>query len=355
MLRATSIPSFPRLFAAAALALSAFACGELPTEPAAPARPGSFTALHVEENRIVDADGADVILRGVAVVDPLIGRASRYSPNPSERDIETLAVEWNAGIVRVPMHPDLMSNHPTYLRDFVDPLVEGAGDRELYLLLGYHAHGNPLTGEVEDTPWGYEPPWNGNPYDPDLGLALASLTEIAARYRDKPWVLYSVFNEPAFISWSEWRPVAEQLVDTVRDQHPEALILVSGVDFASELDGALSDPVRRDGIVYEIHPYPWVGESWKKVVARLSMTSPVFLGEWGFGAGHPASMRNYGEELVGFCEELGLGWTAWIWDHAWTPSMFTSFRRTRLTPFGALVKRALGPGGQLSFHSPGDG
>ena len=350
-----AIPSFPHLSAAAALALTAFACGELPTEPPAPAPPGSFTALHVEGNRIVDADGADRILRGVAVVDPLAGRASRYRPNPSEREIETLAVEWNAGIVRVPMHPDLMSHNPGYLRAHVDPLVEWAGERELYLLLGYHAHGNPLTGEVEDTPWGSNPPWNGNPYNPDLGLALAFNAEIAARYRDRPWVLYSVFNEPAYISWRDWRPVAEQLVDTVRDQHPEALILVSGVDFASELDGVLSDPVRRDGIVYEIHPYPWVGESWKKVVSELAATFPVFLGEWGFGAGHPASMRRYGESLVRYCEELGLGWTAWIWDHSWTPSMFTSWRRTRLTPFGALVKRALAPAEPLSFHSAGEG
>ena len=136
VLRATSIPSFPRL-SSAAMALTAFACGELPTEPPAPARPGSFTALHVEGNRIVDADGADRILRGVAVVDPLAGRASRNGPNPSEGEIETLAVEWNAGIVRVPMHPDLVSHNPDYLQDHVDPLVEWAGERELYLLLGY--------------------------------------------------------------------------------------------------------------------------------------------------------------------------------------------------------------------------
>ena len=45
------------------------------------------------------------------------------------------------------------------------------------------------------------------------------------------------------------------------------------------------------------------------------MTHPVFLGEWGFGDEHPASERNYGEALVGYCEGLGLGWTAWIWDH----------------------------------------
>ena len=343
---------------AAALALLAAACGDTPTEPTAPAPAGpppSFTALRVEENRIVDADGADVVLRGVAVVDPLVGRGYRHSTRLGEQDLETLARQWRAGIVRLPMHPDLMSNYPAYLREFVDPLVDWAGEHRLYLLLGYHAHGNPLTGEVEETPWGSDPPWRGNPYNPDLGLALASLREIAARYRDKPWVLYSVFNEPAFISWSQWRPLAERLVDAVRDEHPGALVLVSGVNWASELDGALADPVRREGIVYEIHPYPWVGESWKRVVTELSMTHPVFLGEWGFGDEHPASERNYGEALVGYCEEMGLGWTAWIWDHSWTPSMFTSRSRSRLTPFGALVKRSLAPARPLSLLGRRDG
>ena len=203
---------------------------------------------------------------------------------------------------------------------------------------------------MEETPWGFDPPWRGNPYNPDLELALTFLAETAARYRDRPWVLYSVFNEPAFISWSDWRPLAERLVDAVRDQHPGALVLVSGVHWASELDGALADPVRREGVVYEIHPYPWVGESWKRVVTELSMTHPVFLGEWGFGDEHPASERNYGEALVGYCEEMGLGWTAWIWDHSWTPSMFTSRSRARLTPFGALVKRV--PGARQGAVTP---
>ena len=123
---------------AAALALWAAACGEKPTGPPAPAPAGpppSFTALRVEKNRIVDADGAGVVLRGVAVVDPLVGRGYRYSTRLGEHDLETLAREWRAGIVRVPMHPDLMAHHPAYLREFVDPLVDWAGEHRLYLTL----------------------------------------------------------------------------------------------------------------------------------------------------------------------------------------------------------------------------
>ena len=307
----------------------------------------------MQENRIVDAGGADVVLRGVAVIDPLVGRGIRYHSRLGEQELETLARDWRAAIVRVPMHPDLMAHHPAYLRDFVDPLVEWAGEQKLYLLLGYHAHGNPAHRRGGGHPLGLRSPLEGQPpTTPTWSWPWPPWPRTAARYRDRPWVLYSVFNEPAFISWGEWRPLAERLVDAVRDPHPGALVLVSGVHWASELDGALADPVRREGIVYEIHPYPWVGESWKRVVAELSMRHPVFLGEWGFGDEHPASERNYGEALVGYCEEMGLGWTAWIWDHSWTPSMFTSASRARLTPFGALVKRSLAPGKRL-YSRPG--
>ena len=99
--------SAARTFSAAAMALWAAACGELPTQVLVtdPAPPTSFTALRVEENRIVDAGGADVILRGVAVVDPLVGRGARYRPTPSERDVETLVREWGPASCACPCIP----------------------------------------------------------------------------------------------------------------------------------------------------------------------------------------------------------------------------------------------------------
>ena len=167
--------SAARTLSAAAMALWAAACGELPTQVLVtdPAPPTSFTALRVEENRIVDAGGADVILRGVAVVDPLVGRGFRYQPRPSQQDLETLVREWGAGIVRVPMHPDLMANHPAYLRDFVDPpgrLGRAAG--------ALPAAGLPRPRQSAHRrgrghPLGLRSPLERQPLRPDLGLALA--------------------------------------------------------------------------------------------------------------------------------------------------------------------------------------
>ncbi len=304
-----------------------------------------LSPLRTSGNQIVDEHGQAVVLNGVAVVDPLIWRQFHGGGAPMrEDDFRLLAQEWRVEIVRVPIHPDLYEHNPGYLQDNVDQIVEWGDKYGMYIFIGYHAHGNALTGEVESTPWGDTFPWHGNPYNPDADLAIAALTEIVQRYKDNPWVIYGTFNEPAFISWTDWRPVAEELVDVIQALHPDALITVSGVNFASEMDGILNDPVRRDNVVYEVHPYPWVGEGWKSVLVQLNQTYPVFLGEWGFGEGQPGTADGYGEPLVDFCRQNNFGWTAWIWDNVWTPKMFNDSPE-QLTPFGAVVKNALNTDG----------
>ena len=161
------------------------------------------------------------MLRGVAIDEPSV-----LARNPTSRghfaaeDYRVLAQDWGANIIRVPVYPISWTRHPKYMENYLDPLVQWGGEYGLYVFLGWHAHGNPVTGQEEVAA-----------FSPDLDLAESALSAMAERYRDKPWVLYGTFNEPAFISWSDWRPVAERLVDSIKDAHPEALIFVSGVNF----------------------------------------------------------------------------------------------------------------------------
>ena len=304
---------------------------------------GALSRLSVRDNQIVDAEGNVRILRGVAVIDPMLWHDYRFgSRRVGEHHFQRLAQDWNTSIIRVPIHPDLFAVDPLYLSKYVDPIVEWGRQYGIYVFLGYHAHGNPLTLEVEDTPWGFEDPWSGNPYNPDRGLAISALSAIVERYHDSAWVIYGTFNEPAFIAWQDWRPVAEELVDAVHAIDPRALVTVSGVNFASDLSGVAADPVERANVVYEIHPYPWVSDRWKSVVDGLLTTYPVFVGEWGFGDEHSATEQGYAQPIIDYCEQRGLGWTAWIWDHQWTPRMFVSRSQTQLTEFGLVVRNALG-------------
>ncbi|MDE3001003.1 MAG: cellulase family glycosylhydrolase [Gemmatimonadota bacterium] len=285
----------------------------------------------------------DAVLRGVAVIDPFFLHAASRRGTEA---LDFLADEWNVDVIRVPIHPDLWQGYRDYLRAFVDPIVDWGQRRGVYIFIGWHAHGNPLTGQTEHPDWGYLHPWRGNPYNPDLSLAIEALDAIVRRYSDLPHVIYGTFNEPAFITWDEWRPVAETLVDVVHAVDPHALVLVSGIDWGYDLSGALDDPVDRPNVVYETHPYPWKGEAWKGVLFNLDKTDAVFLGEWGYGHSEdPGRVRQeYAMPLVEFCQTRNIGWTAWIWHDEWTPSMLTSYRTFDTTDFGDFVKRVLNNG-----------
>ena len=307
--------------------------------------------LVIDGNQIKNIHGEQVVLRGVAIRDPWELANSPVDKHFSEEDYRALAQDWGANIVRVPILPLWWAFDKDYMEKYLDPIVQWGQKYGLYIFLGWHAHGNPITGEVEQPASGRVPN-ERNRLNPDPELATSALRALTERYRDKPWVLYGTFNEPSHINWADWRPVAEELVDTVHAINPEAVVFVSGVDWGYDLRGAIDDPVRRDNIIYETHPYPGKGEGWKAVLDELRKTTPVFLGEWGYGpnATDPnirATAENYGLPLVRYARERNIGWTAWHWvaHRGFGPSdplvMILSWESYTPTEFGRLVKNSL--------------
>ena len=302
--------------------------------------------LVVENGELVTSTGKPAVLRGVSLADPYF--LKEVDGRNLTSDLEELRTEWQADVLRVPIYPGLWTHHPNYLEKYVDPIVNEARKRGMYVILGWHAQGNPLTGQVDSMGWQNTPPWRGDPFRPNKDLAQAALKRIASRYQDQPHVLYSIYSEPAHISWSKWRPVAEELVDAVRDVDSTAIAIVPGVSWGYDLTGALNNPVRNHSIVYETHPYPDKGSEWQSVVRQLEKEHPVFVGEWGFTEQHADSVTTdssafleYGEELTTVCKELGIGWTAWIWHSEWRPPMLKSFDRYEPTRYGQFVKEKL--------------
>jgi hypothetical protein len=308
----------------------------------------NLSRLRVVGNAIVDDDCTTQVLRGVSVIDPFFMKLREGGPD--EKQFRLLAQHWKAKIIRIPVHPDLWSD--SYLKNYVDPIVEWGNKYGMYIFIGWHAHGNPITGEVEKPRWRNKLPWSGNPYNPDKQLAISALREMVTRYKDKPWVIYGTFNEPSHITWIQWRPVADELVDVIHAVDRRALVTVSGVNWGYDLSDVLWNPVNRDNVVYETHPYPPKGESWKSVVRTLSSKYPVLIGEWGFpqGASEIGTTENYGEPLIDLANELGLGWTAWVWHYSWTPNMLIHTKEIKpynitkgykTSEFGSLVFQSL--------------
>ena len=111
--------------------------------------------------------------------------------------------------------------------------------------------------------------------------------------------------------------------------------------------GAIKDPVRRDNIIYETHPYPGKGEGWKGVLDQLRRTAPVFLGEWGFNPGADdrnlrGTAEDYGLPLLKYAKERNVGWTAWQWRTQYPElGMLESWEAYQATAWGLFIKEIL--------------
>lgn len=308
--------------------------------------------LHVEGNRIVDETGSPIILRGVVIEDPYTYKYDRTELRHStwmDADFGQISQNWHANAVEVMVVPDFyhfgIVNFENYSTQILDPVVDAGRRYGVYIIISWHAHGNPINGTSPPDNMTGKAPYHGVPSDPDLNLAKQFWNDVAERYKNDPWVLYSIFNEPSHISWSDWRPVAEQLIDVVRSHNSKALIFVSGIDAAYDLRGVRSDPVQRQNVVYEAHIYPgnliWYG-SWENYFGFLSSNYPIFAGEWGFTPGSPnialnATVSDFGKPLLDYFNRKGLSWAAYIWSTSWPPNILQDWNY-QPTQFGQFVK-----------------
>ena len=165
-------------------------------------------------------------------------------------------------------------------------------------------------------------------------------------------MLYDTLNEPSYISWEAWRPVAEELTDVVLANNPKAITLVSGANWSHDLSGALTDPVNRDNIVYEVHAYPHNsnpnGATWQDTVVQLSQNSPVIIGEWGFNEASSQShlqggIDDYAIPLVELADENSIGWMSFIYSQSWVPRLveYHIGDTERLSDSGCFIKEVL--------------
>lgn len=302
--------------------------------------------LHVQGNRIVDENGTPVILRGVVIEDQYHAHwvGEQWGYPIEEPDVVELAQSWHVNVIRVPILPDLWQSYPSDVEGLLDHIVEWGNKYGIYILLDWHAIGNPITGQVYPSEDSGMPPFHGNPFNTNMSLATNFWHSVAERYKNDSWVIYDIFNEPSYITWKDWRPVAEQLVDVVRSHNPRALILVSGVLWAYDLRDIKQNPVQRQDIVYEVHVYPLaIGSGpWDEYFGYLADYYPVFAGEWGFQPGDPglnATAESYGKPLLTYMAQKDISWTAFCWSPYWAPVMLDS--RYVPTEFGQLVKEAL--------------
>ncbi len=288
----------------------------------------------IEGNRFVNESGETMIFRGVNIRDPHnLELDGRWTRSHLEK-----AREWGSNVVRLPVHPGAWRERGEegYM-ELLDQAVEWAGDLGLYLILDWHSIGN-----LKEEKFQHEM------YVTTMEETLRFWDLVSGRYAGEPVVaMYELYNEPTVsgkrfgeMTWSEWKDMNEEMIRTIRTNHPGAVILVAGFNWAYDLTPVLDDPVDAEGIAYVSHPYPqkreapWK-EKWEADWGFVADTYPVILTEVGFALPHEKGVHipvegdeSYGRALVDYAGSKGLSWVVWCFDPEWSPHMFTDWDYT---------------------------
>ncbi len=309
----------------------------------------SLPALHVDGNRIADAGGATVVLKGIALADPdQLDRDGHWDAEYFDQ-----VKSWGAQVVRIPVHPKYWRTRgPAGYLALLDEGVAWAEARGMYVIVDWHSIGDPVA-EVYDT--------NGGGIYPTSQAETRSFWRIiAAHYGSDPGVaFFELFNETTSsvagtatgTTWSQWRSLAESLVDVIRGQQASAICIVGGLDWSYDLRPVQADPVDRDGVAYAVHPYPSKrGETaeaaWQTDFGYLTATHPVFATEFGFDANPAdtvayATAAGYGTHITDFFASRGISWTVWVFHPSWTPNLLSDWNYTPADPQGTFFRDLL--------------
>jgi len=249
-------------------------------------------------------------------------------PNITASKVAAMATDqYFAKVIRLPIlpgDPRYMSEgwfqdngEDIYFDKHLKPLVDEITAKGIYVIIDLHYMSDytELYSKVEEF-WAY----------------------MAPKFKDNPYVLYEIFNEPIRPDdWNTWKnAIAQPAYNLIRSLAPDTLILVGGPYWSSHMLGAVDNPITGTNVVYVGHIYSnqsperWVRD-YEPVIAKY----PMFITEWGFEKdGTEGGDITYGIAFEEWMRKQGLSWTVWQFDFLWGPSMFNSDWTLKKSPDG---------------------
>lgn len=328
----------------------------------------SLPGLSVSGTQIV-ANGIPVRLRGVNMGDPFWARNSDWYPRLTLNDYTVLAQEWHANIVRIGVFPTQWKNTDhTQLIDGLSQQINAALSNGMYVIISYHTIGWP-DGY-------YQAAYPGNPpdtYDSSMSVATSFWAAMSQQYGSDTRIIFDLWNEPVNPAdltsdptdpnplWPQLKSYYETLIQTVRNNHAQNIVIATGNRWASWLVGIKDNPLSDPNVVYAYHQYSTPGRNtaskWDQDTGGLIGVKPVIASEWGYedsdaGASPqwPGTAANFGIPFTTWLEDNNLSNLAWIYHYDWTPAMLKSDGSPTL--YGTFVKNYLTNQSLLASGAP---
>lgn len=315
--------------------------------------------LRVQGNKIVDSEGDEVWLQGVAIP------SMEWSAG-GENILESVRVaidDWKVNVIRLPIKEHFWKGVGPWQDDggagyhqLVADVINLAGTHGVYVVIDLHRYRAPK--QEHDDFW----------------------KAFAEKYQDHPVVLFDIYNEPHDVSWEVWRnggfastaknqdtdalvenqqqlegyeSVGMQgLVDTVRATGAKNIIIAGGLDWGYDLSGVLDgyalDDRQGNGIVYSTHVYPWKSD-WQGKFMEVAEHHPIFIGECGAPQQRldfiPESRHEdpstWVPDFLGLVQKHKYHWTGWAFHPKAAPVLLEDWDYTPSSYWGTHAKAAL--------------
>lgn len=262
------------------------------------ARPSQNGALSVKGTQLVDEKGQAVQLRGIST------HGIAWFPDFVNQDAVTqLSEDWGANLFRIAMYTDENGGYCTdgekeKLKALVTDGVEYAKQADMYVIVDWHIlhDSNPLTHKAE---------------------ALQFFREMTEKLKGEKHVLYEICNEPnSGCSWEDIKTYANEVIPVIRENAPEAVILVGTPTWSQEIEKPQNDPITGyDNIMYTLHFYAATHKEdlRSKMVNAVEAGTPVFVSEYGLcdASGNGGNDLGQAQSWIDTMDQHGISYAVW--------------------------------------------
>ena len=258
---------------------------------------GKHGALHVDGLQVKDKYNQPFTLRGASTHGMHWGDGETFL---NKTAFQNLRDEWGVNMVRLVSYVT-QGGYTQGSKDKLDKHIqEGVSDLTdlgMYAIIDWHVHAE-------------------NPND-KKSEAIQFFDTYSKMYKDQSNIIYEICNEPTGTPWNQIRPYAVDVVNTIRANDPDAIIVVGTNNWSQDVDevatngGKLDDP----NVMYTIHFYSGShGESFRnKVRTALNAGTPVFCTEFGVcdASGNGGFDLEEADRWIDFFEENGISYCCW--------------------------------------------
>ncbi len=228
--------------------------------------PSACGKLSVEGTQLVDEHGEAVQLRGLSTH----GLAS-FPQYVNEELFSQFRREWKANVIRLAMYTAESGGYCSDgdkedLKKLVRSGVEYATKQDMYVIVDWHI--------LSD--------YNPNQHKAE---AIEFFTQVSKEFSDHNNVIYEICNEPnGGTSWAEIKSYAQEVIPVIRENSPDAVILVGTPNWSQYVNEAAADPITDyDNIMYTLHFYAATHTDALRntMTAAIDAGLPVFVSEYG--------------------------------------------------------------------------